>query len=89
MSVLNEPKKTAQDWHRADILAELRKAGWSLRSLAEEGGVSHNTLKSALDKSYPKMERLIANAIGVAPEVIWAERFEKRSRRQPVLSHKF
>lgn len=89
MSVLNESKKTAQeDWHRADILAELRKAGWSLRSLADEAGISHNTLKSALDKSYPKMERLIANAIGIAPEVIWAGRFAKRNRR-PVLSNKF
>ncbi|MEN2930269.1 hypothetical protein EALDIHLB_01891 [Mannheimia haemolytica] len=36
MSVLNDVKKTAQrDWHKADILAELRKKGWSLRSLAK------------------------------------------------------
>ncbi|WP_078177602.1 helix-turn-helix domain-containing protein [Haemophilus paraphrohaemolyticus] len=91
--VLNEcirkTKKTAeQDWHRADILAELKKNGWSLRSLAKEGQVSYNTLKTVLDKSYPKMERLVANAIGVPPEVIWAGRFAERNKR-PTLQHKY
>ncbi|HDL2196870.1 TPA: helix-turn-helix domain-containing protein, partial [Mannheimia haemolytica] len=82
MSVLSDVKKTAQrDWHRADILAELRKKGWSLRTLADEGNVSYNTLKSVLDKPYPKMERLVANAIGVAPEVIWAGRTAERIER--------
>lgn len=92
MSVFNDSKKTAeQDWHRADILAELRKKGWSLRSLADEGNVSYNTLKSVLDKSYPKMERLVANAIGVAPEIIWAGRYAERieRNRRPVLTNKF
>ncbi|OOR96759.1 DNA-binding protein [Canicola haemoglobinophilus] len=89
MSVLENSKKTAeQDWHRADILAELRKKGWSLRSLANEGKVSYNTLKSVLDKPYPKMERLIANAIGVPPEIIWAGRFAERNRR-PTLHNKY
>lgn len=83
MSVLEKTKKTAeQDWHRADILAELKKNGWSLRSLAKEGQVSYNTLKTVLDKSYPKMERLVANAIGVPPEVIWAGRFAERNKNQ-------
>lgn len=92
MSVFSDIKKTAeQDWHRADILAELRKKGWSLRSLAIEGKVSYNTLKSALDKPYPKMERLIANAIGVAPEIIWAGRNAERieRNRRPILTNKF
>ncbi|MCI7354463.1 MAG: helix-turn-helix domain-containing protein [[Actinobacillus] rossii] len=88
MSVLDNSKKTAEDWHRADILAELRKKGWSLRSLAVEGKVSYNTLKSVLDKPYPKMERLVANAIGIPPEKIWAGRFAERNRR-PTLHNKW
>ncbi len=65
--------------------------GWSLRSLAKAGNVSHNTLKSVLDKPYPKMERLVANAIGVAPEVIWAGRTAERieRNRRPTLTNKF
>nr|DAS94180.1 MAG TPA: putative transcriptional regulator [Caudoviricetes sp.] len=88
MSVFKECKKTAENWHRADILAELKKRGWTLRSLAEEGNVSYSTLKTVFDKSYPKMERLVANAIGVAPEVIWAARFAERNKK-PTLSNKF
>ncbi|MFD1805583.1 transcriptional regulator [Pasteurella oralis] len=89
MGVLNVNKKTAAtDWHRADIIAALKKRGWSLRSLALECDLSYSTLKSALDKPYPKMERIIANAIGVAPEVIWAGRFARRNFR-PTLSDRF
>lgn len=92
MSVLSDTKKAAKcDWHRADILAALRKNGWSLRSLAEAGNVSYSTLKSALDKPYPKMERLIANAVGVAPEEIWVTRSDERIKRnrRPILTNKF
>lgn len=90
MSVSKATKKTATvtDWHRADIIASLKKQGWSLRSLAAECGVSYETLKSALDKPYPKMERVIASAIGTPPEVIWAKRFAKRNFR-PKLTQRF
>lgn len=88
MSVLNELKKTAdKDWHRADIIAGLKKNGWSLRLLADEVGFSYNTVKSALDKPYPKMERIIADAVGVPAEVIWPERYEKRNFK-PRLTYK-
>lgn len=88
MSVLESTKKNAVNWHKADILAELKKKGWTLRSLAAEGNVSYSTLKTVFDKSYPKMERLVANAIGISPEIIWAERFAERNRK-PVLTNKF
>ncbi len=37
------------------------------------------------------MERLVANAIGVAPEVIWAGRTAERieRNRRPTLTNKF
>ena len=44
--------------------------------------------ETVLDKSYPKMERLVANAIGVPPEIIWAGRFAERNRR-PTLQQKY
>lgn len=83
MSVLNNQKET-QDWHRADIIAALHKKGWSLRKLAAVHNLHPSTLKSALDKSYPKSEQIIASAIGVPAEVIWAKRFSDRNF-QPVL----
>ncbi len=85
MSVLSQLKKSTLDWERADILYALHKNGWTLRALAKAYGVSYSTLRSALDKPYPKMETVIANAIGVEPEIIWVQRYEKR-RFNPTLS---
>ncbi|GAA5106062.1 transcriptional regulator [Orbus sasakiae] len=66
-----------QDWHRADIRAELEKRGTSLRKLSREAGLSENTLRNALDRKWPKGEKIIAEAIGVKPEEIWPTRYKK------------
>lgn len=80
MAAQYSSKKSAHaDWHRADIVAALHKAGWSLRQLSLQSGLATRTLNSALDRSYPKAEGIIAAAIGVAPETIWPERFAKRN----------
>ncbi len=83
MSQYSNPKKKTADWHRADIIAALHKAGWSLRQLALSHGYSSGTtLKNALDRPWPKGERIIANAIGVPVEEIWAGRHEDRCHRK-------
>lgn len=64
------------DWHRADIVCGLRKRGWSLRRLSKANGYSSaSTLKTALDRPWPKGEKIIANAIGVSPCEIWPSRY--------------
>lgn len=83
MSTLNETKKTAEDWHRADIIAALHKAGWSLRQLSLQHGYSQaSTLKNALDRPWIKGERIIAEAIGKPAEEIWAGRFAQRKHKK-------
>ena len=85
MSQKQPPKKSAQDdWHRADIVAALRKSGWSLRRLATHHGyAAPTTLISALDRPWPKGQRLIADAIGIAPATIWPSRYhDKHSTMQ-------
>lgn len=79
MNNVQESQKNTHDWHRADIVAALHKKGWSVARLARAHGLSPSTLRSALDKPYPKSERLIAEAIGVEPEAIWPERFAQRN----------
>lgn len=80
MSTANHPKKQPLvDWHRADIVAELRKAGWSLRRLSlHHGYTSATTLTNALERRWPKGERLIAEAIGVDPAIIWPSRYRDK-----------
>lgn len=87
MSTQQAPKKSTPptDWHRAEILCQLKIAGWSLRKLSLQSGLAEGTVKQALDRPYPKCERIIAAAIGVAPEVIWPERYAKRNFK-PVLT---
>lgn len=80
MDAPNAPKKSVlADWHRADIVAALHKNGWSLRKLSVQSGRSERTINGALDRPYPAAEKVIAAAIGVAPEVIWPERYAKRN----------
>ncbi len=64
------------DWHRADIVAALHKRGWSLRGLSAHYGYKTPTaLNNALDRKWPKGQKIIADAIGVPPEEIWPSRY--------------
>ncbi|HAU6789226.1 TPA: transcriptional regulator [Salmonella enterica subsp. enterica serovar Taiping] len=66
---------TPSDWHPADIIAALKKRGTSLSALSRQAGLASSTLANALIRRWPKGERLIAEALGVAPEKIWLSRY--------------
>jgi Ner family transcriptional regulator len=69
------PKPQPDGWHPADIVAALRKRGWSLRRLSVHHGYSPTVLAVALRRPWPQGEGLIAAAIGVAPAELWPERY--------------
>ena len=60
-------------WHRADVIAELNKKGWSLRRLSVAWGLAPDTLKNVFYRRYPRGERIIALTLGVSPEVIFGD----------------
>ncbi|EJQ6861562.1 helix-turn-helix domain-containing protein [Escherichia coli] len=66
---------TQSDWHSADIIAGLKKRGTSLSALSRQAGLASSTLANALTRRCPKGERLIAEALDVAPENIWPSRY--------------
>ncbi|SFQ97089.1 MULTISPECIES: helix-turn-helix domain-containing protein [unclassified Enterobacter] len=68
------------DWNRIDIVAALHKRGVSIRALSVRSGLKPDTLKNALSRAYPKAERIIADALGVAPEKIWPSRYLNAQR---------
>lgn len=70
-----------QDWHSADIIAALKKQGTSLSAVSRQAGLASSTLANALTRRWPKGERLIAEALGVAPEQIWPSRYRKPEYR--------
>ncbi|EEC0293618.1 transcriptional regulator [Salmonella enterica subsp. enterica] len=71
-----------QDWHSADIIAALKKQGTSLSAVSRQAGLASSTLANAHTRHWPKGERLIAEALGVAPEQIWPSRYRKPEYRQ-------
>lgn len=89
MNKTTNPKKTvSQDWHAADIVAAIHKAGWSLRRLSMHMGYSANYLALALHHPYPKPEGLIAAALGLHPMVIWPSRYTADGRPNRLMGRK-
>lgn len=65
------------NWHRADIVAELKKRKISLAEIGRRHGKATSTVKNALDKPYPNGEAWIAEALDLTPQDIWPERYER------------
>jgi Ner family transcriptional regulator len=81
-----QKKPAPQDWHPADVIAALRKVGWSLQQLALVNGYTSGTaIAHALRRPYPKAEGIIADALGVQPQDIWPSRYnaDGTSNRTP------
>jgi Ner family transcriptional regulator len=84
MSASDTPKKRpigrndypAENWHAADVQAELRKAGWTFRRLAKHHGYASVWITKALYEPAPMAEGIIAEAIGVHPKEIWPTRYD-------------
>ena len=73
---LNMAKKPApKDWHRADIIAAVRKAGSNLRQLSFAQGYTSPALRNALRHPAPRYERIIAEFLGTTPQKIWPSRY--------------
>jgi len=64
------------DWHPADVLAALKKRGHSLAGLSVANGYHPTAAGKALRQTWPAMERVLAGAIGVAPQTIWPSRYD-------------
>lgn len=76
-------KASREDWHPADVVAALRKAGYTLSKLAFEHGLKDSSgLSKALVMSFPLGEKRIADALGVHPMVIWPSRYEEDGTRK-------
>lgn len=85
MNARNESESNLQveDWHPADVLAALKKRGHSLAGLSVANGYHPTAAGKALKQSWPAMERLVAAAIGVAPNQIWPSRYDEEGRPLP------
>lgn len=78
MRKIDTPKKPApqEDWHPAYTVYRLRLQGLSLRRLARLNGYAPGSATLVMRVAWPKIERLVARAIGVAPHEIWPSRYD-------------
>lgn len=72
-------KGEPSDWHRADILAAVKKRGSSMVALLRGSGLADSTLSNVLHRRWPKGERIVAEFIDVPPEQIWPTRYRRQS----------
>lgn len=75
MLVRNEAGNS--DWTPRKIVFEVHERGETLRSLSLAAGLAEDSVKNALYRKWPKGQRIIAEALGIAPEVIWPSRYNK------------
>ncbi|WP_350262481.1 helix-turn-helix transcriptional regulator (plasmid) [Pantoea sp. BJ2] len=77
-NVINVPVESTPphcNWHRADILCAIRKAGSSLSALSREAGLSSSSLSNVFYRPWPRAERIIAEFLDKDPAEIWPERY--------------
>ncbi|WP_313117115.1 helix-turn-helix domain-containing protein [Ectopseudomonas guguanensis] len=74
MNTAEIPSDPALRWEW--IKFQLRAKGTSLAKLAREQHVTGPALKNVKRTPYPRMERVIAKALGIAVQTLWPERWD-------------
>ncbi len=64
-----------QGWHRADIIAAVRKKGSSLARLGRSIGLSRPSMSWALIKPHPRANAAIAELIETPMHKLWPQWF--------------
>ncbi len=69
-AILGDPQK-----RRGWVIYRLQLQGQTLAGLAHAHGVTRQCLYHVFKAPYPNMERLLAEAVGMKPQVLFAERY--------------
>lgn len=71
----NAQTKTGAGWHPEQIKAAVRMRGITLSELARRHGYGADACRLALRRPWPRVERIIADELGVPPSQLWPERY--------------
>ncbi len=72
---INKRMSDPKDWHPADVIAALRKRGFTLAGLSIANEYHPTAAGKALRQSWPAMELIIAKALGLDARAIWPQRY--------------
>jgi Ner family transcriptional regulator len=73
------------NWTRQRILYELRERGTSAAELADRNGLTRFVVYGAMERPYPKVQKLIADVIGEGCETIWPQFYAADGRRRRII----
>lgn len=67
----------AKNWHRADVVAEIHKAGSSLAGLARQHGYADSSLRAALCAPRRPANLIIAKFLHLSLHDLWPSWFDE------------
>ncbi len=70
-------KHADNGWHRADIMAAVRKRGSSFAKIACSVGLKRQTMCWAMIKPHPRANAAIAEFLGVPLRELWPQWFDE------------
>lgn len=81
MQLDNQTKKllSRPDTRRAWVIYQLTLRGESLASVARRKEVSRQAMQKVLTQPYPKMEKALADFLGIAPHQLFPERYDRHT----------
>ena len=71
IKLLRDPE-TRKHWVRYQLFLQ----GTTMSKLAQANGITRTCLYTVWRRTYPKMEKLIANALGLEPHQMFPERYQ-------------
>lgn len=76
----------AINWSKQEILFELRQRGLNAATVATKAGISRYTVYSGMERPYPKVNDLIAEALGVPRQIIWPQFYDAEGNRIGIIN---
>ena len=61
---------------RAWVKYQIHMQGLTMAKVAAAAGVDRRTLYQVFQKPYPRMEKIVAEALGMTPQVLFPERYD-------------
>lgn len=70
-NIIQNPQK-----RRAWVKFQIHLKGLSMAKIAADLGVTRGCLYAAFDRPYPRMEQVLAEAVGMTPQSLFPERYD-------------
>jgi Ner family transcriptional regulator len=81
---MSNSNTSTTDWTKARIKAAIEDSGVSMAALGRANGYdTPQTFYAVLRLPYPKVQKIIAEHLGVTPQTIWPSRYQKAVKITP------